>query len=970
MAPWRVLIAMDSAMRDVHQTIDDTQLSPENFRDVTVRKAPRAASGDLHWDCFRVLAGEILSSRTFTDILDAGCATAFCLDVGDHRGDAVDGEQLPISSLSRPLGRKNFHFSLGDLTKPIAGSCDLIACIEVLCRMPEADAAVAIGNICQAAPRILFSMSADDPDGSAQENGRPPIHWLRKFAECGFAPVASVDMTFIHPWALALARSPRANQDDWLLVHAELTEARIASWQNGEALNKELAEARRNLRAAVDSLATRHAALSPKKPRIKLLERFSRFQRRLQFVRQSIFFDPDWYREKNGDIPTGVDPAVHYLTTGCKEGRDPGPAFSSVGYIKANPDVVGAGYDPLVHFERYGKWEGRPMALAFRGADRLVFERLLRPPKKVRWSKKNPLPERTATYQDWIAQCDALTDEDRDAIRAHVATLANKPLISVVMPVYETPEALLREALDSVRAQLYSNWELCIADDASPSPHVATVLTDYAARDSRIRFMRRDANGHISAATNSALELARGEFVALMDHDDLLAEKALYEVAVELNRRPDADLIYSDEDRIDANGLRHSPYFKTDWNPELFLCHNMISHLGVYRRTLVDQVGGLRLGLEGSQDYDLALRVSRATTPDRIRHIAAILYHWRGAQEKPSFSEGQFKRCVDAARRAKIDHLRASGDGSIVEPHPLLPQWDRVRRPVPSPAPLVSLIVPTRNRADLLRPCVDGLLRRTDYPNLEIIVIDHDSEEPETLALLREVSQDPRVRIMLYRGAFNYSDMNNKAAAIARGDLLGFINNDVDVIDSGWLGEMVALASRPEYGAVGAKLLYPDGKVQHAGVVLGAGGVAGHLHLGEGASHSGYFGRLCLPSNVSAVTGACLIVRKSIFHEVGGLNATDLTVAFNDVDFCLKVAAAGYLNVWTPFALLYHHESPSRKKDTEPEKAARFRREVLYMQRTWGEVLESDPFYNANFSLADARFELAAPARRAKPWGN
>jgi GT2 family glycosyltransferase len=536
------------------------------------------------------------------------------------------------------------------------------------------------------------------------------------------------------------------------------------------------------------------------------------------------------------------------------------------------------------------------------------------------------------------------------------------------MPTYETPPRLLREALDSVRAQLYPHWEMCIADDASPSSHVEAILAEYAALDSRIRFIRRDANGHISAATNSALSLAKGEFIALMDHDDVLAERALYEVAVELGLHPDADIVYSDEDRIDESGRRRDPYFKTDWNPELFLGHNMISHLGVYRRSLIEKIGGLRIGLEGSQDYDLALRASREAGSARIRHIPAILYHWRVSIEQPSFSQEQFQRCAKSARRAKLDHLRALGEDAVVEQNPHLPDWDRVRRQLPDPPPLVTLIVPTRNRADLLGPCLNGLMNRTDYKNLEIIVVDHESDEPDTLALLRDVARDPRVRVMPYHGAFNYSDMNNRAVGIARGELIGLINNDVDVINSAWLNEMAALAWRPENGAVGAKLLYPDGRVQHAGVVLGVGGVAAHVHLGAMANNQGYFGRLFLISNVSAVTGACMLVRKSLFEEVGGLNASDLTVAFNDVDFSLKVAAAGYRNVWTPFALLYHRESSSRGSDADPAQEARFQREVRYMRDRWGETLRVDPFYNINFSLDNPGFERATPPRRAKPW--
>jgi GT2 family glycosyltransferase len=536
------------------------------------------------------------------------------------------------------------------------------------------------------------------------------------------------------------------------------------------------------------------------------------------------------------------------------------------------------------------------------------------------------------------------------------------------MPAYNTTEKCLREAIESVRDQLYLNWELCIVDDASPALTVAAVLTELAAIEPRIKWIRRDVNGHISEASNSALALATGEFVALMDHDDLLAETALYEVVAELNAHPEADLIYSDEDRVKDDGTRHTPYFKTDWNPELFLGQNMINHLGVYRRSLIQKVGGFRKGFEGSQDYDLAMRIISATNDDRIRHIPAILYHWRGGSATASFSENQLQRCIAAAHSAKADFLAARGEAAEVLVNPFVPSWDRVRRQIPSPAPLVSLIVPTRNRHDLLAPCLEGLLSRTDYQSLEVIIIDHESDDPETLSLLAKWQSDPRVRIIRYEGVFNYSDMNNKAVAEARGDIVGLINNDIDVINSNWLSEMVSLACLPKNGAVGAKLLYPNDLIQHAGIALGIGGVAGHSYLNAMRRDTGYFGRLVLTSNVSAVTGACLLVRKAVFEEVGGLDAVNLPVAFNDVDLCLKIREKGYRNIWTPFALLYHHESPSGGSDADPDKAARARREIEFMRRKWADELERDPYFNLNLSLHSQSFNLAFPPRREKPW--
>jgi glycosyltransferase involved in cell wall biosynthesis/SAM-dependent methyltransferase len=679
--------------------------------------------------------------------------------------------------------------------------------------------------------------------------------------------------------------------------------------------------------------------------------KFRRRAREYRAIAASPLFDGDWYLANNpGVAATRLDPVYHYLRYGGQEGRPTGPDFDGGAYVRANPDVAASGENPLLHFIRIGASEGRSTGIGS-------------PPEGARALND-------VSYREWVRHYDTLSDADRDAIAAHLKRLDYQPLISVVMPAYETPEAIFREAVDSIRAQLYTNWELCVIDDASPSPTVGAVLAEYAALDSRIKWKRRAQNGHISAASNTALELASGEFVALMDHDDVIPPHALYEMVAELNAHRDADILYSDEDKIDEYGRRYGPYFKTDWNPELFLGQNFINHLGVYRRSLVASVGGFRLGFEGSQDYDLTLRCVRATSPDKIRHIPAILYHWRKEAGGASFSDRNVERCVAAARKAKNEYLVAIGDAGHVVANPSLSYWERAIRPTPTPAPLVSLIVPTRNRADLLRPCLDGLMTQTSYQSIEIIVIDHQSDEPETLALLKRVSADPRVRITRYEGAFNYSAMNNRAVALARGELIGLINNDIEIIAPDWLSEMVGLALVPGAGAVGAKLLYPDGRLQHAGVGLGVGasGVAGHFYPHGDPDMVGYHGRLQLTSNVSAVTAACLIVKKAIFLEVGGLNETHLTVAFNDVDFCLKVREAGYRNVWTPHATLIHHESLSRGRDDTPITAPRFRREVEWMLKTWGYTLTKDPYLNPNLSLETGNFDLAFPPRRVKPW--
>jgi O-antigen biosynthesis protein len=571
-------------------------------------------------------------------------------------------------------------------------------------------------------------------------------------------------------------------------------------------------------------------------------------------------------------------------------------------------------------------------------------------------------------YDSWVGLYDTLTPSDEAAIAKSVAGLRDKPLISIVMPTYNTPEPYLRRVMDTVLAQLYPHWEFCIADDASTLPHVAEVLKEYAAKDARIKLVFREKNGHISAASNSALEIASGEFVALLDHDDELPAHALYMTALEINRRPDVDVIYSDEDKIDEHGKRYDPYFKPDWNPDLLTGQNMVSHLGVFRRTLLTEVGGFRLGYEGSQDYDLALRVIERTDRSRIRHIPMVLYHWRVFSSSASFSTTALPTATKAARRALQDHFDRRDVAAEVVPAPGAEWYSRIVYPLPAQPPLVSLIIPTRDRVDLLRQCVDGMLNETDYPNLEVLVLDNNSQEPETLGYFAELADNPRARVLRWPGPFNYSAINNYGAAQAKGSVIGLINNDIKVIEPGWLSEMVRHALRPEVGAVGAKLYYGDDTIQHAGVVTGINGVANHVFKHLPRNHPGYFGNLKLVRNYSCVTAAALLMRKDVFDEVGGLDEKHLAVAFNDVDLCLKVRDAGYYIVWTPHAELYHLESASRGSDMEPEKLARFMREIRHMNDRWGDGLTHDPFYNPNLTMDAVDYGLAFPPRVVKPW--
>ncbi len=568
-------------------------------------------------------------------------------------------------------------------------------------------------------------------------------------------------------------------------------------------------------------------------------------------------------------------------------------------------------------------------------------------------------------YQRWIEAYDTLTDADRAAIAAHIQTLRSRPLISVVVPVYNPSEAHLRGMLDSVLAQLYPNWELCLADDASTAPHVRQVLEEYARRDQRVKITFREKNGHISAASNTAIEMASGSHVALLDHDDLLAEHALYIAAVAVNDHPDADVLYSDEDKINDAGRRTEPYFKPDFGLDLVFGQNYVSHLGVYRLDAIKAVGGFRLGFEGSQDYDLMLRVV-ARTKGPVVHMPWVLYHWRLFPGAGTFSSTQIEKASEAARKGITEHLRGKGVEADVQPW--LHAYHRVVRPAPATWPKVSIIVPTRDHLTVLKTCVDGVLKRTDYPDIELVIANNDSSEPETLAYFDSLRGDARVRILAFPGAFNYSAINNGAVRASTGEIVLLLNNDIEIIESHWLKEMVKHAVRPEVGAVGAKLLYPDNTIQHGGVVLGLNGVAGHLHAGVPADSPGYFGWLRIARNVSAATAACLAFRRVVFDEVGGLNEVDLKVAFNDVDLCLRITEKGYQIVWTPEATLYHWESKSRGNDLQPQHLERFKSEIAYMRERWGGRLDTDPFFNPNLSLSTAHPVMAFPPRRDRPW--
>lgn len=560
-----------------------------------------------------------------------------------------------------------------------------------------------------------------------------------------------------------------------------------------------------------------------------------------------------------------------------------------------------------------------------------------------------------ADYAAWVLES-APSLEELSLAPAKIACLKHKPTISILVPIYNPPEPVLREMIQSVLDQIYPYWELCLADDCSPSPHVRAVLEEYAQIDSRIKPVFRQQNGHISAASNSALAVATGEYVGLLDHDDELAPHALYEVVALINRHPEADMIYSDEDKRLITGERSQPYFKPDWSPDTFLSRMYICHFGTYRRQIFEEIGGFRLGLEGSQDYDLVLRFTEKT--QNIFHIPKVLYHWRVIESSVTSGAEAKPYAYEAAVRALTEALERRGEPGRIEMNQQVPGVYIPRYKIKE-YQKVSIIIPTRNLGAILDVCLTSIFKKTTYPNYEVVLLDNGSDEPESINIIQDWQQkEPeRFKHVRYDVPFNYSRINNYAASQASGEYFLFLNNDTEVLSPDWLEGMVEQAQRASIGAVGAKLYYDDDTLQHGGVVLGIGDAAGHSHRHFPRDSYGYVGQLIAVNNYSAVTAACLMCRKEVFESVGGFEEA-LSVAFNDVELCIRIQAAGYRNVWLPHVELYHYESKSRGYEDTPEKMQRLQREASILKERWGEIIKHDPCYSPNLTLSREDYSI------------
>ena len=866
-----------------------------------------------HWvSFFKRIATSIVTTIQPRSLLDVGCATGMLVEALRNQGVDARGIDVSTWAIEQVPETLRQYCSLGSIAEEIEGRYDLITCIEVAEHLPTFSVDEAIGNLCRHTDAVLFSSTPDDFDEPTHLNVESSGYWSEIFARHGFLRDVDFDASFLAAHAILFRRSATDLRSVIYQYERVISEAKSASIRGDSAVVEHA------------KLADRYNALAHEKQ--DLFAEYSRLADQLQSLSRL-------HAESESRRKAELHAAHERIAT-----------------LEAGSHTL---YLSLLEREAQIDAIHRTKTFRYTAILRRIYTRLRQqthPPQPV-------VQEDERSYANWVKRFDTIDDSARVAIRRRLDQMPEQPLVSILLPVYNTPKRYLTEAIESVRSQIYTNWELCIADDASTLPHVAKTIADFAAQDSRIRVTTRSENGHISAASNTALEMASGEWITPLDHDDVLAEHALALAMLAAHDNADAGVIYSDEDKIDDKTGRQLPYFKPDFDPLLLLGQNYLTHLLFIKRDLVTAAGGYRLGFEGSQDWDLILRVTERLEPSQVIHVPHILYHWRIHDQSTASLVSNKPYALDAGERSVVEHLDRMGLHGEVSRIPSLGH-NRVKWQLPQSPPLVSIIIPTKD-GTLLKRCIDSLLAFTSYPNFEILVVDNGSQEFATLEYLRQNEQ--HLTVIRDERPFNYSALNNAAVKRASGSVLCLLNDDTEVIAGDWLDEMVSQLLMPGVGAVGAKLFYPDGRIQHAGVIVGLGGVAGHSHRMSDRLAPGYCGRLLVAQNLSAVTGACMVVRREAWDQVGGLEEENLAIAFNDVDFGLRLRQAGWRVVWTPFATLYHHESVSRGPDDVGPRIHGFAKEIEFIKERWGESLLHDPFYNPNLTLDSEDFALAWP---------
>ena len=645
-----------------------------------------------------------------------------------------------------------------------------------------------------------------------------------------------------------------------------------------------------------------------------------------------MLFDCDYYLRQYEEITnTDQKPLIHFLKIGWREGKNPSSEFNTTYYLNRYSDVRQSGLNPLVHYIRFGKEEGRAI---------------------------NPSQgKRYEGYKEWVRKFDTLTKSDQDKILSDIANLKIIPLVSIIILVDKNADQWVKKSIISVLSQIYMNLELIIVYDPRQQSKFPFLLCDEIQRDSRIRILPYDPKEDPSTILNKALDISSGQFFLQLNPSEILREHALYLAIKEINHFPSAEVIYTDQDRLNRHNERCHPFFKPEWNPDLFLSKNLLSNLCFYKTNTAKKVGGYQKGFGEERNWDLAMRITETIAKSNIRHIPHVSAHRRFQKKTSKPKANEYKTL-----KSHFDNL--GKDIKLIETES--PYW-HIKYPIPDPNPLVSIIIPTKNQPQLLKNCLESINNKTTYLPYEILVINNQTTDPDALAYFADSREMENIYLLDYDDTFNYSAINNYAVKHTRGEILIFLNDDVEVISPDWLEELVGHAVRDEIGAVGAMLYFPNDTIQHAGIILYPDRIAGHAFYSQARGSYGQNDRARLVQNYSAVTGACMAVEKSKFLQVNGFDEENLPIAYNDVDLCLKFKQAGYENLWTPFAELYHHESVSRGLDDTKEKQTLLNKEADFMIRKWGLIIANDPAYNPNLK-SHPFFSLAEPPRSIKPW--
>jgi len=853
------------------QLSETSKLYDENY---FAHGCGREYKRDDHWlNFFGAIAGKIVAGIQPKTVLDAGCAMGFLVEQLRVQGVEAWGVDISEYAIQNAHESIQEYVWVGSVTEPFPRKYDLIVTIEVLEHLPKEASEQALINLCQHTDDILFSSTPLDYKESTHFNVQPVEYWAELFAQQGFYRDVDFDATFITPWAARYRRKqeslPRMARDyeRWVWTtrkeNADLRQQAMANESTIHAISQELDVLRGEGQRQTHEIHLLRSDLNEKEQHILRLE-----------------VQVGTWEEQQATVGWKILQRIRGLRIG----------LAPIGSLR----------------NRVLQWvinDAKTLTRAGVGAYVRVWKRRLT--GSVGKSPQDRIAYNAAAYQNWMAR-HALTTADLTRQRAESAAFAYKPLLSIITPVYNPPPQVLRQTIEAILAQTYENWELCIADGNSQMPGVQEAIEEYAQKDNRIRLQRLPQNLGISGNSNAALDIAQGEFVQFLDHDDLLAPNALYEAVHLLNENPALDVIYYDEDKLSKDGdERRDPFFKPDWSPEMLLSANYLTH-ALMRRALVLDAGKLDPDTDGAQDWDLAFRVTERT--NQIAHIPKILYHWRQVSGSTSGDFTAKPWVFDTQIRCVENHLRRTG---IEQPKANFPSpgFLRVRWPVSGKK--VSIIIPSKENVDFLRQCLSSITHITTYPDYEIVIVDNGSVEKETLNYYQTLRRDPRVKLAPYNQPFNYSAANNLGARHASGEILLFLNNDIEILEADWLEEMVRWAERPNVGIVGAKLLYPDLTIQHAGVVIGMEGHASHVFWGAPETYSGPFGSVDWYRNYTAVTGACMMMRRDVFDTLGGFDEAYI-LAFSDIEICVRVHERGLRTVYTPFARLKHYEGKTR----------------------------------------------------------